>query len=78
MDFRGFSPDAGFGLAGTSGRTGEGLRQYCRGRSCGDRGRRWRNLLADTIRIEKIREEEAHEGIRVLLEARLANARIPL
>jgi hypothetical protein len=33
-------------------------------------------LLADTIRIEKIRDEEAYEGIRVLLEARLANARI--
>lgn len=35
-------------------------------------------FLADTIRIEKIRDEEAYEGIRVLLEARLANARIPL
>jgi hypothetical protein len=36
------------------------------------------SFLADTIRIEKIRDEEAYEGIRVLLEARLANARIPL
>ena len=35
-------------------------------------------FLADTIRIEKIREEEAYEGVRVLLEVRLANARIPL
>jgi predicted nucleotidyltransferase component of viral defense system len=35
-------------------------------------------FLADTIRIEKIRDEEAYEGIRVRLEARLANARIPL
>jgi predicted nucleotidyltransferase component of viral defense system len=35
-------------------------------------------FLADTIRIDKIRDEEAYEGIRVLLEARLANARIPL
>src|SRR5258706_13430672 len=34
-------------------------------------------FLADTIRIEKIREEEAYEGVRVLLEVRLANARIP-
>jgi predicted nucleotidyltransferase component of viral defense system len=35
-------------------------------------------FLADTIRIDKIRDEEAYEGIRVLLEARLSNARIPL
>jgi hypothetical protein len=35
-------------------------------------------FLADTIRIKKIRDEEAYEGIRVLLEARLAGARIPL
>ncbi len=35
-------------------------------------------FLLDTIRVEKIRDEEAYEGIRVLLEARLANARIPL
>jgi hypothetical protein len=35
-------------------------------------------FLPDTIRIEKIRDEEAYEGIRVLLEARLANAHIPL
>ena len=35
-------------------------------------------FLADTIRIERIREEEAYEGVRVLLEGRLANARLPL
>jgi hypothetical protein len=35
-------------------------------------------FLADTIRVEKIRDEEAYEGVRVLVEARLANARIPL
>jgi predicted nucleotidyltransferase component of viral defense system len=35
-------------------------------------------FLAETIRVEKIRDEEAYEGIRVLLEARLATARIPL
>ena len=35
-------------------------------------------FLLDTIRVEKIRDEEAYEGVRVLLEARLANARIPL
>jgi len=35
-------------------------------------------FLGDTIRVEKIRDDEAYEGIRVLLEARLANARIPL
>jgi predicted nucleotidyltransferase component of viral defense system len=35
-------------------------------------------FLADTIRVEKIRDDEAYEGVRVLLEARLANARIPL
>jgi predicted nucleotidyltransferase component of viral defense system len=35
-------------------------------------------FLAETIRIEKIRDEEGYQGIRVLLEARLANARIPL
>lgn len=35
-------------------------------------------FLADTIRVERIRDEEAYEGVRVLLEARLANARIPL
>jgi hypothetical protein len=34
-------------------------------------------FLADTIRIQKIRDEEAYEGVRLLLEARLANARIP-
>ena len=35
-------------------------------------------FLVDTIRVEKIREEEEYQGVRVLLEARLANARIPL
>ena len=33
---------------------------------------------SDTIRIERIRDEEAYEGVRVLLEARLGNVRIPL
>jgi nucleotidyltransferase AbiEii toxin of type IV toxin-antitoxin system len=36
------------------------------------------NLLPDTIRVERIRDEEEYEGVRVFLEARLANARIPL
>jgi predicted nucleotidyltransferase component of viral defense system len=36
------------------------------------------SFLADTIRVERIRDEEEYEGVRVLLEARLANARIPL
>ena len=35
-------------------------------------------LLADTIRVERIRDDEEYEGVRVLLEARLANARISL
>jgi predicted nucleotidyltransferase component of viral defense system len=35
-------------------------------------------LLAKTIRVERIRDEEEYEGIRVLLEARLGNAKIPL
>src|SRR5258708_1941846 len=35
-------------------------------------------FLADTIRIEKIREEEAYEAGRVLLDARSANTRIRL
>ena len=36
------------------------------------------SFLADRIRVERIRDEEEYEGVRVLLEARLANARIPL
>jgi hypothetical protein len=36
------------------------------------------SFLSDTIRIERIREEEAYEGVRVLLEARLGTVRIPL
>ncbi len=36
------------------------------------------SLLPDKIRVERIRDEEAFEGVRVLLEARLANVRIPL
>ncbi|MBI3484669.1 MAG: nucleotidyl transferase AbiEii/AbiGii toxin family protein [Acidobacteria bacterium] len=36
------------------------------------------NLLPDTIRVARIRDEEEYEGVRVLLGARLANARIPL
>jgi predicted nucleotidyltransferase component of viral defense system len=35
-------------------------------------------FLSDTIRVEKIRDEEDYEGVRVLLTAHLANARIPL
>lgn len=36
------------------------------------------SFLSQTIRVERIRDEEAYEGVRVLLEARLGNARIPL
>lgn len=35
-------------------------------------------FLADTIRVERIRDDEAYEGVRVLLRACLGNARIPL
>lgn len=35
-------------------------------------------FFTDTIRVERIRDEEEYAGVRVLLEARLANARIPL
>jgi predicted nucleotidyltransferase component of viral defense system len=35
-------------------------------------------FLADTVRVQRIRNEEEYEGVRVLLEARLGNARIPL
>lgn len=35
-------------------------------------------LLPDTIRVDKIRDEEEYEGVRVLLTAHLANARILL
>jgi predicted nucleotidyltransferase component of viral defense system len=35
-------------------------------------------FLSETIRVERIRDEEAYEGVRVLLEARLGNVRIPL
>jgi len=33
---------------------------------------------SETIRVERIRGEEAYEGVRVRLEARLGNVRIPL
>jgi|SRR5215475_3963251 len=33
---------------------------------------------SDTIRVERIRDEEAYEGVRVRLEAQLGNVRIPL
>jgi hypothetical protein len=33
---------------------------------------------SETIRVERIRDEEAYEGVRVRLEARLGNVRIPL
>jgi Nucleotidyl transferase AbiEii toxin, Type IV TA system len=36
------------------------------------------SFLSQTIRVERIRDEEAYEGVRVLLEARLGNVRIPL
>ena len=35
-------------------------------------------LLPDTIRVGKIRDEEAYEGVRVRMEARLGNVRVPL
>jgi predicted nucleotidyltransferase component of viral defense system len=35
-------------------------------------------FLPSTIRVEKIRDEEAYEGVRVRVEARLGDARIPL
>ena len=36
------------------------------------------SFQSETIRVEPIRDEEAYEGVRVLLEARLGNVRIPL
>ena len=36
------------------------------------------SFLSETIRVERIRDEEGYEGVRVLLEARLGNVRIPL
>jgi len=36
------------------------------------------SFLSETIRVERIRDEEAYEGVRVLLEVRLGNVRIPL
>ncbi len=33
---------------------------------------------SETIRVERIRDEESYEAVRVRLEARLGNARIPL
>jgi predicted nucleotidyltransferase component of viral defense system len=35
-------------------------------------------FLPGTIRVERIRDEEAYEGVRVRVEARLGDARIPL
>jgi predicted nucleotidyltransferase component of viral defense system len=35
-------------------------------------------FLPDTIRVERIRDEEAYEGVRVRVEARLGHVRIPL
>ena len=35
-------------------------------------------FLPDTIRVERIRDEEEYDGVRVLLTAHLENARIPL
>ena len=34
-------------------------------------------FLSDTIRVERIRDDEAYEGVRVRLEARLSNVRVP-
>ena len=36
------------------------------------------SFLSETIRVERIRDEEAYEGVRVVLEARLGVVRIPL
>ena len=36
------------------------------------------SFLSETIRVERIRDEEAYEGVRVLVEARLGKVRIPL
>jgi len=35
-------------------------------------------FLPDTIRVERIRDEEAYEGVRVRVESRLGDARVPL
>lgn len=35
-------------------------------------------FLPDTIRVDRIRDDEEYEGVRVLLQSRLGNARIPL
>jgi predicted nucleotidyltransferase component of viral defense system len=35
-------------------------------------------FLPDTIRVERIRDEETYEGVRVRVEARLGRVRIPL
>ncbi|MFY9910887.1 MAG: nucleotidyl transferase AbiEii/AbiGii toxin family protein [Candidatus Sulfotelmatobacter sp.] len=35
-------------------------------------------FLPDTIRVERIRDEEAYEGVRVRVEARLGHVRVPL
>jgi predicted nucleotidyltransferase component of viral defense system len=35
-------------------------------------------FLPDKIRVERIRDEEAYEGVRVRMEARLGNVRVPL
>ena len=36
------------------------------------------SFLTETIRVDRIRDEEAYDGVRVLLEARLGKVRIPL
>ena len=35
-------------------------------------------FLPDTIRVERIRDDEAYEGVRVRVEARLGDVRVPL
>lgn len=35
------------------------------------------SFLSETVRVERIRDEEAYEGVGVLVEARLGDVRIP-
>jgi hypothetical protein len=73
-----YRPTRDLDLAGESGGPAKGYRKIfadvCGAKVEAD----GMTFLADTIRVEQIRDEEAYEGIRVLLEARLANARVPL
>jgi hypothetical protein len=40
--------------------------------------RRWPHVSLDTIRADRIRDDEVYGGVRVLLEVRLGNVRVPL